>query len=160
MVSGTYGAATAIGAAASFSASDLAAVLEIAKNYPSKNLLLDWEHLARLLPSDKTSFRLGEQGAYGFDIIAEQNRWTSAETNACGFLCNPAAIAVLAGPPADGAAGRNILSRQAFTVEPLGLPVVLHTWFNTKTRTVWHSFDVMFGAAVGDATAGEVLVTS
>lgn len=161
MVAGTYGAATNIGLAAAFGAGDLAAVLTLAKDYPKSSLLLDGGHLAYLLPVDKTSFKIGEQGAFGFDLIAAQNRWTSAEANACGFVCSPAAIAVCAGVPATapGAAGAGLTSR-TFTIPGLELTVQHNQWLNTGTRALWNSFDVMFGAGVGDETAGRILVSA
>lgn len=158
MVSGNYGAATVIGAASAFDADDLKPIMALAKDYPSKNLLLDGGHLAYLLPTDKDKFRIGEEGAYGFDIIAEQNRWTSAEANAAGFVCGPDSIAVASGLPVDLPAGEFLEMR---TVElKNGLTVQLCVWFSRAGRVHWASYDVMFGAAAGDTTQAEVLVTA
>jgi hypothetical protein len=129
------------------------------KNYGSKNLLLDGGHLAYLLPTDKQSFRIGEAGAYGFDLISEQNRWTSATANTCGFICDPNAIAVGAALPLD-LPSSEFMSLATVTVPGIGLSVLAATWFSRAGRVYWASFDAMFGAAACDTTAAELLVTS
>lgn len=154
-----YGATTQIGVAATFDAADLAPIYALAKNYGSKNLILDGGHLAYLLPTDKFKFRLGEEGAYNFDLIAEQNRWTGAVANTVGFICDPAAIAVASGLPAELPSGE-FIELGTVTVESLGLTVQMCHWFSRGGRVHWMSYDVMFGAAAGDTTAAEVLVTA
>ena len=101
VVTGTYGTALTIGAAASFTSAGLSPIYGAAKNFSVKNLILDGGHLGYLLPTDKFQFRLGEAGAFGFDLIAEQNRWTGATANTVGFICEPNAIAVASGLPVD-----------------------------------------------------------
>lgn len=158
MVSGNYGSATAIGAASSFDSADLPAIKALAKNYRKRNLILDGGHLAYLLPTDRTKFAYGENGAFGFDGIYEQNRWTSAETNAVGFVCGPEAIAICSGLPVEMPAGE-FLQQQIVTTEQ-GLSVLISIWYSRATRTYCGSMDVMFGAAAADTTQAEVLVTS
>jgi hypothetical protein len=41
-----------------------------------------------------------------------------------------------------------------------GLTVQINTWFSRSSRTLWASYDVMFGAAAGDTTAAELLITA
>lgn len=159
MIAGNYGAATTIGAASAFDSADLPAIMALAKNYRRKHLLLDGGHLAYLLPTDRDKFRIGEAGAYGFDGIFEQNRWTGATTNAAGFVTGPDAIAVAAGMPVDLPAGQ-FLSLNNVTLEDIGLTVMTASWFNTAGRVHWASYDVMFGAAAADTTQAEVLVTA
>lgn len=159
LTTGNYGTGIPVGVAATFAADSLKPVLASAKNYRAKNLLLDGGHLAYLLPTDRESFALGEQGAYGFDLIAEQNRWTSAATNACGFVCGPDALAIASGMPASPPSGQFDING-TFTVEELGLTVMYTVWFNTATRVQWASYEIMFGAGAGDTTQAEVLVTS
>lgn len=154
-----YGTAIIVGVAATFDATDLAPIFAVAKNYGSKNLILDGGHLAYLLPTDKFKFRLGEEGAYNFDLIAEQNRWTGATANTVGFICDPNAIAVCSGLPID-LPSQEFLELNTVTVESLGLTVQLCHWFSRAGREHWMSFDVMFGAQAGDTTAAEVLVTA
>ncbi len=157
VTTGNFGTGLSIGAAATFDASDLAPIYAAAKNYGSKNLILDGGHLAYLLPTDKFKFRLGEEGAYNFDLIAEQNRWTGATANTVGLICDPGAIAVASGLPMAVPAGE-FIELGTVTVEGLDLTVQMAHWFSRAGRVHWMSYDVMFGAAAGDTTAGEVLL--
>lgn len=164
MVSGNYGAATAIGTAANFDTSDLPAILALAKNYRSKNLILDGGHLARLqFSSAANTFPDGRyealnNGRFGFDVIAENNRWTSAETNAVGFVCGPDAIAIAAGLPVGMIPGEFIEQRTVTTNN--GLSCLLSVWYSRASRSHMASYDIMFGAAAADTTQAEVLVTA
>lgn len=80
MVSANYDSPTTIGTAANFDTSDLPAILALAKNYRSKNLVLDGGHIARLMfSSAANTFPDGRlaalaNGRFGFDLIAENNR--------------------------------------------------------------------------------------
>jgi len=164
MVSGNYGAATAIGTAANFDTSDLPAILALAKNYRSKNLILDGGHLARLQFSGAANYfpdgRFDQlaNGRFGFDVIAENNRWTSAETNAVGFVCGPDSIAIAAGLPVGMIAGEFIEQRTVTTTN--GLSCLLSVWYSRASRSHMASYDIMFGAAAADTTQAEVLVTA
>ena len=170
MVSGNYGAATAIGTAANFDSSDLPAILALAKNYRSKNLILDGGHLARIQFSGTTTAAAGtaafpdsrygplNNGRFGFDVIAENNRWTSAETNAVGFVCGPDSIAIAAGLPVGMIAGEFIEQRTVTTNN--GLSCLLSVWYSRASRSHMASYDIMFGAAAADTTQAEVLVTA
>lgn len=155
----TYGTALTIGAASNFDADDLRPILAAAKNFDAKNLVLDGGHLAYLLPKDKNAFRLGEQGAYGFDLIAEQNRWTGADSNTAGFVCSPNAIALASGLPV-ALPAEEFLSLGTVVIPGVNLTVQTATWFSRASRTFWSSFDVMLGAAAGDTTQAEVLITA
>lgn len=158
MIAANYGAATVIGAAASFDSADLPGILALGKNYDSVRLLLDGGHLAYLLPTTRDSFIFGEPGAYGFDGgIYKNNLWTGGVANICGFVCGPDAI-VNAWGMAEGLPAGDAISQS--TVDVNGIPFSLTVWFSRGTRTVWGSFQVMHGCAVGDATQAENLVTA
>ena len=170
MVSGNYGAATVIGTAANFDSSDLPLILALAKNYRSKNLILDGGHLARIQFSGTTTAAAGtaafpdgrygplNNGRFGFDVIAENNRWTSAETNAVGFVCGPDSIAIAAGLPVGMIAGEFIEQRTVTTNN--GLSCLLSVWYSRASRSHMASYDIMFGAAAADTTQAEVLTTA
>lgn len=155
----TYATPLVIGTAANFDSADLAPIYAAAKNYNRKNLILDGGHLAYLLPTDRDKFRIGEAGAYGFDGIFEQNRYTSAQTNTAGFICSPDAIAFASGLPINGA---RVSTRRvsSVTLDQLGLSVATCEWDSDSTREQWASYDVMIGAADGDTTQAEVLTTA
>jgi len=164
MTAANYGTAITIGAASSFDTSDLPAILAAAKNYRSKNLVLDGGHIARLLFSSASNTfpdgRLSSlaNGRFGFDVIAENNRWTGAETNTAGFVCGPDAIAIAAGLPVGMVAGEFIEQRTVTTNN--GLSCLLSVWYSRATRSHMASYDIMFGAAAADTTQAEVLITA
>lgn len=158
MVNANYGSATAIGAAANFDKTDLPAIKALAKNYRKRNLILDGGHLAYLEPQDLNAFKTTDSGFAGFDGIYENNRWTSAETNAVGFVCGPEAIAICSGLPVEMPSGEFL--QQQIVTTPQGLSVLISIWYSRATRTLCGSMDVMFGAAAADTTQAEILVTS
>ena len=164
MVAANYDAPVTIGTAANFDTSDLPAILAIAKNYPSKSLILDGGHLARLQFSGAANYfpdgRLTSlaNGKFGFDLIAENNRWSSAVANTVGFVCGPDAIAIASGLPVGMIAGEFIEQRTVTTSN--GLSALLSVWYSRATRSHYASYDIMFGAGVGDATQAEILVTA
>ena len=170
MVTGNYGAVTGIGAAANFDSSDLPAILALAKNYRSKNLILDGGHLARIQFSGQSTASAGtvampdsrygplNNGRFGFDVIAENNRWTSAETNTVGFVCGPDSIAIAAGLPVGMIAGEFIEQRTVTTNN--GLSCLLSVWYSRASRSHMASYDIMFGAAAADTTQAKILTTA
>lgn len=164
MTAANYGAGTTIGAAANFDTSDLPAILALAKNYRQKLLLLDGGHLARLQFSAAANTfpdaRFGplNNGFFGFNNILEQNDWTGAIANTAGFVCGQDAVAIASGLPVGMVAGEFIEQR---TVESTnGLSVLLSVWYSRSTRAHMASYDIMFGAAAGDTTQAEVLITA
>ena len=170
MVTGNYGTVTGIGSAANFDSSDLPAILALAKNYRSKNLILDGGHLARIQFSGQSTASAGtvampdsrfgplNNGRFGFDVIAENNRWTSAETNTVGFVCGPDSIAIAAGLPVGMIAGEFIEQRTVTTNN--GLSCLLSVWYSRASRSHMASYDIMFGAAAADTTQAEILTTA
>jgi hypothetical protein len=158
MTNAKFGADVIIGAASNFDASSLQPILALGKNYDSVRLLLDGAHLAYLLPTTRESFTIGEPGAYGFDGgIYKNNLWTSAATDIAGFVCGPDAI-VNAWGVADGLPAGEAISQTTMDVN--GIPFTMSVWFSRASRSVWASFQVMHGCAVGDATQAEVLTTA
>jgi len=164
MTVANYGTAITIGTAANFDTSDLPAILAAAKNYRSKNLILDGGHIARLQFSAATStfpdsrLEMLANGRFGFDVIAENNRWTSAEANTAGFVCGPDAIAIASGLPVGMIAGEFLEQRAVTTAN--GLSCLLSVWYSRATRSHMASYDIMFGAAAADTTQAEVLITA
>jgi len=52
-----------------------------------------------------------------------------------------------------------ILATVTGTIPTAELPIAVYAWFNTPTRTYWASFDLIFGAAPLDTTAGLVIAS-
>jgi ATP-dependent protease ClpP protease subunit len=158
------GAGLTLAAVASFDPGDLPPIWSAAKNFRQKNLILDGAYLAFLLPQNTFAFNMQPDGtfgtgAFGFDKIGQQNRWTGATASTQGFIAAPDAIALASGLPKDLPAGE-FMGMSTVTLDGLGLTVQLCFWFSKATRTFWASYDVHFGAAIGDSTSGKVLIGS
>jgi hypothetical protein len=148
-------AALNIGAAANFDSGSLADIYGTAKNFRQKNLILDGAYVGRIVsqinPNAFKNAPQGDRGAFGFDLLSEQNRWTSADASTVGVVCSPDGIAVASGLPLDLPSGE-FLAQGTVDVGGLGLVVAFQTWFSRGSRATWSSYDVMFGAAAGDTT--------
>jgi hypothetical protein len=126
-----------------------------------KSLLLDGVAFAQLAPSDKNAFDLGQSGAYGYDGIFCQTRWTGAEANLYGLAVGQEFIAIAAGIPMQGpGVAQSMVGQRVVTLPGLGLSVQVNLWVSTKTRALWCSYDLMFGAAVADGNAAAYIVSA
>lgn len=148
-------AALNVGAASVFDTGVLADIYGTAKNFRSKRLILDGAYVGRILTNiNPQAFKTapqGDRGAFGFDLLAEQNRWTGADANTVGVVCGPESIAVASGLPVQLPSGE-FLSLSTISADQIGLTVSAATWFSRSGRVTWASYDVMFGAAAGDTT--------
>jgi len=144
-----------IGAATLFDQGTLATIYGAAKNFSARNLILDGAYVGRLIATiNPFAFKQAnapDRSYPGFDLIAEQNRWTAATANTVGIICGPDGIAVASGVPLDLPPGE-FLADTTIVLEGIGLSVKAYTWFSRAGRVWWSSFDVMFGAAPGDTT--------
>jgi hypothetical protein len=157
--------------ATAFDPADIPQLFALAKNFRKRNLILDGSYIGYLMPGVIATFTSGlgvanaGQSTYfgsifGMDGIWMQSRYTSAVANCVGFLCAPDAIAVASGIPISTATpSGEFLSQQIVNVDDagsntpsIGLSVQINTWYSRATRTIWASYDVMFGAAAGDAS--------
>lgn len=140
-------------AQASFSATNAKTLWGYAAKSQQRYLVLDAVAYSNLLPSDKNSFIPGT-GAYGYDGIYLNTLTTGMGTNIYGFACGPEAIAVASGIPLiEDSVAAMLAGQRVVTIDGLGLSVQINTWGSLSTRSAWASFDVMFGAALGDNTA-------
>jgi hypothetical protein len=146
-----------IRAAAGFNYSDLALLWGMLKKSDTKNCILDGEWMARIINSPGFFQKAGTGPGAGFealgwDFIGLNTRWSAAEAGTCGFACNPQALATVAGLPLEGQSAT--LESRVIDLEGLDIKVAYHVWFSLATRTLWASFDSMFGSSVGDTSAG------
>ncbi len=114
--------------------------------------------MAGILAGDPQSLDWRSTGAFGFNRIAENNRWTGVLTNTIGFVCDPRAMVVASRVPI--MAANSPLVGVMTTALKNGITVQTYQWFNTGTRTSWMSHDICFGAQVGDGSAGEMLLST
>lgn len=155
-------------AQASFSATNAKTLWGAVAKSSMRHLILDGTAFAQLLPVDTVGFGLSQPtsssyrpGAYGFDAIILNTRWDGAGTNIYGFAAGPETIAAASGTPiVDSAVASMLAGQRSITLPDLGLTVQLNTWGSLSSRAAWASLDVMFGAALGDNTAGAHVKTA
>jgi hypothetical protein len=154
-------AALTIGAAAIFDKGVLATIRAAAKNFRRTGLVLDGDYTARLYSEvNPSTFKMapqGDAGAFGFENLAEQNRWTAADANTVGITSSPDAIAVASGLPVENLPRSEYEEVRNVTLPGIELTVVIHVWGSRASRTIWASYDLMFGAALGDTTQIRIL---
>lgn len=123
----------------------------------ARHVILDSVAYSQFLPSSKDSLVPGT-GAYGFNGFHLNTRWDGAGTNIYGMACSPEAIAIAAGIPvqAPGVA-EEMVDQRLVEIPDLGLTVQVNLWVSKASRTLWASYDSMYGASYGkQAGAAEV----
>lgn len=154
ILTGTFTNTAVTVAQASFAAANAKTLLGSVMKCSRKSLVLDGVAYAQTAPADKNAFELGQAGAYGFDGIHCQTDWTGATANVYGFAAGPEALAIYANIPImDPGVAAVLDGQKVVTIPGLELPVQVNTWIDINTRARWASYDLMFGAAVADATA-------
>jgi len=159
-----YSGGSYIAAPAAFGWSDMALLWGALKKADEKNAILDGEYVGALL-NTPTFFQQGLTGGnenaqrFGWDGIYLNTDWTGAGTGCRGFICHPQALGAVAGLPlTPGQVGTpipgNTLSEATAVVPDVGISYAVYNWFSLGSRTMWCSFDMMFGAAKQDTTAG------
>jgi len=160
MTTGNFGAKVVDVAAASFDVGELKTIWAAIEDAGDKNVVLSGDLYSQFLPSNLESFNpvTGEGGIHGFDRFLHSSRWSAAGTNVEGFAGDPQAIGCASGLPDYGSDNdRDFKMIEVIEIPDLGLSVEYREWFSRSTRSDWGSFGLMFGAAVGDATAGKVI---
>lgn len=156
-----------VSAAAAFGFSDLATLQGQLKKSPIKNLILDGNYIARIANTPGFFQQAGVVGgntgawkAFGWDTIAQNTDWTGAGANMVGFACNPQAIAGITGLPlVPPSIPGGIYASSTATIPGLEASILVSTWFNPATRTMWSGLDIMAGFKEVDTTAG-ICITS
>jgi ATP-dependent protease ClpP protease subunit len=158
-----YAGGSYISAPAAFGWSDMGLIWGALKKALRKHAILDGEYIAPLLNSPG-SFQPGLDGSanavarsYGWDGVHLNTEWSGAGAGCRGFACDPQAIGAASGlpltPTSPGIPG-GILQESTVSLPELGITVAIYVWFSTSARTLFVSYDVMFGAAKLDTTAG------
>jgi len=159
MTSANFGTAALDVDVATFAASDMKTLWKAIEKVDSKQAILSGDLYANIMPTDRNEFSLAEAGAYGFDGIHHTSRISGAGTNVTGFIGGREAIAIAAGlPVADMTPEGEFIAKEIIQLEGLGLAVQLNIWYDRSSRSHFASYDVMFGAGLGDATAGEIII--
>ena len=132
---------------------ELKALWAAISNAGEKNLVLQGDYYAEIMPSNLDQFSL-TNGAYGFDTISYNNRFSEGEAGLVGFAANPQALVAAARlPETTPAVADGMLSQSVIDLPELGLSVQFNMWAAMGSRKTWASFDVCFGAAKADTSA-------
>lgn len=137
-------------------AADIKTLIAATGKFNERNLITDttfWAQFAAT--SDRNS--LGTiDGAYGLDSMSYISDWSNAGTNVNGIIADPAAVAMAARLPENDREVEEVIDLATFEL-PNGLTAQLAKWVSTASRNTWHSLDIVYGAAVGDASAGGII---
>lgn len=157
-----FGAAVVdVNSADQFSPAELKTLWASLKDGDVRNVVLDGSLYAQFLPTNLESFNVAASGRnagmYGFDGFFYNNRFSGAGVSILGFACSPQAIAVASGLPASSPVDAAMLAQDVITIPDLGLSVQYNLWTSSATRSLWASYDVMFGAAKGDGSALKIV---
>jgi hypothetical protein len=163
ITTGNFTATPLTFAASSFGVDELRQAWATIKKARVKNIMLDGEYYANFLPANMESFNPLSGNTYpGWDGFYHNTYWTGATANTTGFACNPQAICIGAALPmqAVNMVGSANLVKDTTTLPDLGMSVDVCQWFSTSSRTAWWTIECMFGAALGDGTAGVLIKSS
>jgi ATP-dependent protease ClpP protease subunit len=166
-----YGAGQIIRAPAAFNFSDMASAWGALKKSPIKYAVLDGEYIARIIntpaffqATDSTGDQTGWK-RFGWDGVYLNTNWSGTHAGAGdqsirGLFCNPQALGAIAGLPlTPPSIPGSTLQESTITVPDVDISITAYSWFSLASRTFWMSYDLMFGSAKLDPTAG-VLLTS
>jgi hypothetical protein len=131
------------------------------KDGTERNLVVDGSIYAQFLPTALDSFTLASggrnTGIYGYDGFYYNNRWDGAGANIKGFAASPEAIALASGVPVSSPVSDDLIAQENVMIDDLGLMVQMSMWSSRASRSLWASYDIMFGAAKGDGNALKIL---
>ena len=121
----------------------------------NKICILKDNEYANILPSDTNGFDVTRTNqGYGFDYLGRSgNGFASAGTKIVGFGATRGAIAMAGAIPQYHSAVADLMDTTVVEVPELGLSIQSNVWGSTKTRQVWGSYDLLFGASAADKSA-------
>jgi hypothetical protein len=161
-----------IRAAAAFTFGDMAQAWGELKKSPVKFAVIDGEYMARIINTPAFFQATGTQSGsedgwsrFGWDGIFLNTNWSGTHSGAGdqyirGLFCNPQVMGAIAGlplipPNIPGAT----LQESTIVVPDVNISIAAYSWFSLSSRTMNMSYDLMFGSALLDESAG-VLLTS
>lgn len=150
-----YGTAVVTKAADTIDASDLKTIFAAAEKFGERNLILNGTVFSQFLPTNRESFVPGA-GAYGFDSFDLVTKFDAAETDVVGFCADMSAMAIATRLPDNTDEVREVIEMDQALL-PNGMTIQVAKWTSVATRETWNSFDVVFGAGVGDESALKII---
>lgn len=154
-----------VAAAGAFSGDDMATIWGQIQKAPVKGMVLDGNYFARLLGKNTFDFNDASGDVRtlrwpGWGTIGYSTRWSAAGSNVYGIAGANSMVRVVSGLPLVApTAAASGLRQGSISIGNTGIVVQTNEWFSNSTRNDWFTFDIIFGAAVDDATAG-ILIKS
>lgn len=147
-----------------FTWGDMQTIWGTLKKTNSKNALLDGEYLAKIInvPTQfqKTGVAPGTAWSeFGWDNIALNTDFSGAGANVRGFACGKDAIGIISGmplTPPEGIPG-NTATVGSAQIPDVQIGIQTWVWFSLATRTMWFSYEIIFGASLVDETQGMLI---
>jgi hypothetical protein len=126
-----------------------------------KTAILKDNEYANVLPSDTNGFDVTRTNqGYGFDYLGRSgNGFSFAGTKIVGFGATRGAIAMAAAIPQYHSAVADLMDSTVVEVPGLGLSIQSNVWGSTASRSVWASYDLLFGASAADKSALKLVKT-
>lgn len=150
-----YGAAVVNKAPGTINADDLKTVYAAAEKFGTRNLILNGTVFSNFLPTNRESFTPGA-GAYGYDSFNLVTKWDAAGNDIVGFCAETTAMACASRLPERTGEVAEVVDMATVQMSN-GLIVQVSKWCSVATRNTWNSFDVVFGAGVGDVSALKII---
>jgi hypothetical protein len=135
-------------------------------NSSSKALILDGSYYQYLLPQTGFNLDVAMKGAYGFENgIFLNNRWSGVTAGTDnnlngtsrtikGFVASQESLAMAAALPyVDPAVAGLLQQQEVIEIPDLGLSVQFNVHGSLASRSLFGTFDVLFGSAAADTSA-------
>jgi len=141
-------------AQASIAAANVRAAWASIAKARQKTLVLDSTAYSQLMVTTSQDTQIAGDAGWGFDRVDLATDWSSIGTTNCyGFAAGPEAFLVATGIPQYSERVMEMLDESIVELPELGLSVAIRHQVDINARSEHASFDVLFGAAAGDASA-------
>lgn len=149
-----------VAAAGAFGKDDMNTIWGMIQKAALKNLVCDGTYFGKLLGLNTFDYNSGEGdirriGWPGWSTVGYSTRWSAAGLNVFGYAGANQGVRICADVPIlPTSIQRAGLQSTMITLPGIGMAVQFNEWASTSTRLDWFTFDIAFGAAVDDGTAG------
>lgn len=154
-----------VAAAGAFGKDDMNTIWGMIQKAAIKNFVADGTYFGKLLGLNTFDYNNGEGDIRriawpGWSTVGYSTRWSAAGLNVFGYAGGNQGVRICADVPIlPTSIQRAGLQSTSIVLPGIGMAVQFNEWASTSTRLDWFTFDIAFGAAVDDATAG-ILIKS
>jgi hypothetical protein len=156
MTTGNFGAPVLDKDPATVGIADLKTIVQNTGKFRTRNIVTDSTFWSEFNVTNDRDTLTG-QGIRGFDRFDYITDWSNAGTNVNGFVGDSTAIAMAGRLPLNDQEVRDLIDMDTMQLPDDGPTIQVARWVNTSSRATWNSLDIVFGAGVGDASAGALI---